>query len=46
MAAEHDVRGYAECPGETLNKVNIVETLNPCVRGFRALRITLRLNKI
>ena len=42
MAAEHDVRGYAECETEILNKVNIVETLNPCVRGFRALKITLK----
>jgi hypothetical protein len=40
MAAEHDVRGYAECTEEILNKVNIVETLNPCARGFRALKIT------
>jgi len=40
MAAEHDVRGYAECDEETLKKVNIVETLNPCARGFRALKIT------
>ena len=39
MAAEHDARGYAECPEEILNKVNMVETLNPCVRGFRTLRI-------
>jgi hypothetical protein len=39
MAAEHDVRGYAECDEEILNKVNIVETLNPCARGFRSLRI-------
>lgn len=42
MAAEHDVRGYAECAEENLNKVNIVETLNPCARGFRALKITLK----
>ena len=40
MAAEHDVRGYAECAEEILGKVNIVETLNPCARGFRALKIT------
>jgi hypothetical protein len=38
MAAEYDVRGYAEC--EVLGKVNIVEMLNPCARGFRALKIT------
>ncbi|MCW4045913.1 MAG: DUF4152 family protein [Candidatus Bathyarchaeota archaeon] len=40
MAAEHDVRGYAECAAESLGKVNIMETLNPCARGFRALKIT------
>jgi len=40
MAAEHDVRGYAECEAEVLGKVNMVEMLNPCARGFRALKIT------
>ena len=39
MAAEHDVRGHAECNEEILNKVNIAEMLNPCARGFRSLRI-------
>ena len=39
MASEHDVRGYAEDAGGVLSKVNIAETLNPCARGFRALRI-------
>lgn len=39
MSAEHDVRGYAEDTFGVLNKVNIVETLNPCARGFRALKI-------
>jgi hypothetical protein len=39
MAAEHDVRGYAEDVAGVLSKVNIVETLNPSARGFRALRI-------
>ena len=39
MAAEHDVRGYAEDAAGVLSKVNIAETLNPCARGFRALRI-------
>jgi hypothetical protein len=39
MAAEHDVRGYAEDADDVLGKVNMVETLNPCARGFRALRI-------
>jgi len=39
MPAEHDVRGYAEDTLGILNKVNIVETLNPRARGFRALKI-------
>lgn len=40
MAAEHDIRGYAEDLNEILKKTNIVETLNPCARGFRGLKIT------
>lgn len=40
MAAEHDVMGYAEDHGKFLKKVNITEMLNPCVRGFRALKIS------
>ncbi|MGQ9538801.1 MAG: DUF4152 family protein [Candidatus Bathycorpusculaceae bacterium] len=40
MAAEHDILGYAEDQNEILKKVNITETLNPCARGFRALKIT------
>jgi hypothetical protein len=39
MAAEHDVRGYAEDTLDVLSKVNIMETLNPSARGFRALQI-------
>ncbi len=39
MAAEHDVRGYAEDSKEILKKVSIIEMLNPCARGFRALKI-------
>lgn len=39
LPAEHDVRGYAEDAIGVLKKVNILETLNPCARGFRALRI-------
>jgi hypothetical protein len=39
MASEHDVRGYAEDALGVLSKVNIVETLNPSARGFRALTI-------
>jgi hypothetical protein len=42
MSAEHDVRGYAEDTLGILNKVNIAETLNPCARGFRALKIKPR----
>ena len=39
MAAEHDVRGYAEDTEDVLGKINMVEFLNPSARGFRALRI-------
>jgi hypothetical protein len=38
--AEHDIRGNAEDTGEILNKVNIMEMLNPIARGFRTLKIT------
>jgi len=40
MAAEHDIKGYAEDKKEILKKVNITEMLNPVARGFRALKIT------
>jgi hypothetical protein len=40
VEAEYDVRGYAEDSEEILKKVNIAEILNPCARGFRALKIT------
>lgn len=40
IAAEHDIRGYAEDAKEILKKVNITEMLNPCARGFRTLKIT------
>ena len=40
MAAEHDVRGFAADSRELLDKVNIMEMLNPIARGFRTLRIT------
>lgn len=43
MAAEHDVRGHANDAKGILNKVNIVELLNPCARGFRALGISCRI---
>ena len=42
LPAEHDVRGYAEDTVDILNKVKIAETLNPCARGFRALKIKPR----
>jgi hypothetical protein len=40
IAAEHDIRGYAEDTGEVLKKVNITEMLNPITRGFRTLKIS------
>jgi len=43
IAAEHDIRGYAEDKKEILKKVNITEMLNPVARGFRALKITPKL---
>ena len=39
IAAEHDVRGYAVDVEGVLTKVKMLETLNPCARGFRALKI-------
>jgi hypothetical protein len=42
IAAEHDVRGYAVDVDNVLRKVKLVETLNPCARGFRALKIEPR----
>jgi len=39
IGAEHDVRGYAEDTKEILKKINIMEMLNPCARGFRALKM-------
>jgi hypothetical protein len=39
IAAEHDVRGYGVDAENVLRKVKLVETLNPCARGFRALKI-------
>ncbi|MBC7130418.1 DUF4152 family protein [Candidatus Bathyarchaeota archaeon] len=39
IAAEHDIRGFAEDSKGILKKVNISETLNPVARGFRALKI-------
>jgi hypothetical protein len=39
MPAEHDVYGFADDVAGILKKVNILETLNPCARGFRAIKI-------
>ena len=39
IAAEHDIRGYAVDSEGVLTKVKLSETLNPCARGFRALKI-------
>jgi hypothetical protein len=39
MAAEHDIRGFAEDSKEILKKVNITEMLNPVARGFRTLKV-------
>lgn len=39
MAGEHDIRGFANDPAESLSRVNITEMLNPVARGFRILRI-------
>ena len=39
IIAEHDVRGYAVDVEGVLTKVKMLETLNPCARGFRALKI-------
>lgn len=39
ITAEYDIRGYAEDAQEVLKKVNIMEMLNPCARGFRTLKI-------
>jgi len=39
ITAEHDIKGYAEDSKEILKKVNIIEMLNPCARGFRVLKI-------
>lgn len=46
MAAEHDVLGYATDTSGVVKKVNITETLNPCARGFRTLKIAPKNNDI
>jgi hypothetical protein len=45
IAAEHDVRWYAVDIKRVLTKVKMIETLNPCARGFRALKIKLTTKK-
>lgn len=40
IAAEHDVRGYAEDTKDILKTVNVAEMLNPVARGFRIIRVT------
>jgi hypothetical protein len=39
IEAEHDVRGYATDNEGVLQDVQLIETLNPVARGFRAVRI-------
>jgi hypothetical protein len=39
MPAEHDVRGYAKDIKEVLKKVNTLEMLSPCARGFRTMKV-------
>jgi len=47
IAAEHDLRSYASDAEKVLTKVKLSETLNPCARGFRALKIKpLKLNEV
>jgi len=38
-SAEHDLMSYAKDDKHVLKKVETVEILNPCARGFRALEI-------
>jgi len=40
VPAEQDVVGYAKDDKEVLGKVQTLEMLNPCARGFRLLEIT------
>lgn len=42
MPTEDEVMGYAEIDPKLLAKTEIVEMLNPCVRGFKMLEITPR----
>jgi len=40
IPAEHDLRGFAEDEEKVLSRIHVVEMLNPCARGFRALKLT------
>jgi len=42
IPGEHDVVGYAEDSLDLLKKVHVSEILNPCARGFRALKLAKR----
>lgn len=44
IAAEHDVRGYADDAKSLLEKINISEMLNPVARGFRILKIAPKID--
>jgi hypothetical protein len=39
IAAEHDAPGFAVDAEGLLTRVKLSESLNPCARGFRALKI-------
>lgn len=39
IAAEHDIRGYADDTKDILKRVSVTEMLNPIARGFRILSI-------
>ncbi len=40
MPAEKEVVGYAECSSKLLEEAQMLETLNPCARGFKMLEIS------
>ena len=42
IPGEHDVVGYAEDKMGLVKKVHVSEILNPCARGFRALKLSKR----
>jgi len=45
IPAEHDLRGFAEDEENVLSRIRVVEFLNPCARGFRALKLTPKTSK-